>query len=551
MAFAFYTPVTVDHTKCGSSDSSNFPVLVSVTDARLATVSNGGHVQNANGYDIRPYADSGGVTALSFELVSYNATTGKVEMWVKVPTLSHTADTPIYLFYGDAGISTNGSSSSTWSNGFSDVQHWGNGSSLSTADSTGNATPTTSGSPAAGSGVVGGAVALDGSSSVDLGSGINSTLNGSAFTLSTSLNPSNNACVIFGARGSTHARVIGVGIWASGQYSLLEENVAVIAGFGTTDVGHWHRIVWVYNGSTHTFYVDGVQVGSPVSYTFAGNDTGTGPWGGTLAGGGQFTGSLDESYIASVARSADWILAEYNNQNSPSTFSSFGTEVPVGGGTIASGVGAALSPSMAMALAVAIAMGGGSAPSPSLAYAIGAAIASGSGNAPSQSLGAGAGAARALGSGTTLSATLAAGAGGAVASGAGASTAVTVATGSSSAIIIGFGNASSLSGSMEFAAGRSIASGAGLALSPSKAAAAGSSIASGVGNAPSTSVASGFGASLVFGNGASHSMSFVRGVALGTATVIPFYPPGRFIPDRIHARFIVDAIAATFTPDQS
>ncbi len=33
--------------------------------------------------------------------------------------------------------------------------------------------------------------------------------------------------------------------------------------------------------------------------------------------------------MASVARSADWITTEYNNQSAPGTFETLGTEVPV------------------------------------------------------------------------------------------------------------------------------------------------------------------------------------------------------------------------------
>ena len=51
--------LTIDHTKVPSTQS-NFTVLVSLTDPALKTVANGGHVANANGYDIGFYADSGG-----------------------------------------------------------------------------------------------------------------------------------------------------------------------------------------------------------------------------------------------------------------------------------------------------------------------------------------------------------------------------------------------------------------------------------------------------------------------------------------------------------
>ena len=44
--------ITINHTLCGGSDSSNFPVLISITDPSLKTIANGGHVHNSNGYDI-------------------------------------------------------------------------------------------------------------------------------------------------------------------------------------------------------------------------------------------------------------------------------------------------------------------------------------------------------------------------------------------------------------------------------------------------------------------------------------------------------------------
>jgi hypothetical protein len=43
--------------------------------------------------------------------------------------------------------------------------------------------------------------------------------------------------------------------------------------------------------------------------------------------GSFFDGLIDEARVANVARSADWITTEYNNQNSPSTFYTVGTEV--------------------------------------------------------------------------------------------------------------------------------------------------------------------------------------------------------------------------------
>ena len=43
-------------------------------------------------------------------------------------------------------------------------------------------------------------------------------------------------------------------------------------------------------------------------------------------GAGLFNGSIDEVRYSTAVRSANWILTEYNNQNSPSTFHYFGNQ---------------------------------------------------------------------------------------------------------------------------------------------------------------------------------------------------------------------------------
>src|SRR5689334_3489822 len=112
----FYVPLTVDHTKCGSADSTDFPVLVDITNAHFKTVANGGHVDNTSSTNsIRFYSDSGLTTLLKFERESYNASTGQVRAWVKIPTLSHSVDTVFYMKYGAPGDTTDVSDAhNTW-----------------------------------------------------------------------------------------------------------------------------------------------------------------------------------------------------------------------------------------------------------------------------------------------------------------------------------------------------------------------------------------------------------------------------------------------------
>ena len=115
--------MTIDHTKVPSTQS-NFTVLVSVTDPALKTVANGGHVANANGYDIGFYADSGGTTKLKWEVEKYDGTTGNLIAWVKIPSVSSSTDTVFYLMYGNSAINTDQSDPpNTWDSNFKGVWH--------------------------------------------------------------------------------------------------------------------------------------------------------------------------------------------------------------------------------------------------------------------------------------------------------------------------------------------------------------------------------------------------------------------------------------------
>jgi len=80
----------------GTSDLTNYPLTVILTDADLKTTANGGMVNNANGYDIGFYPDcSGSGTALEWEMESYSPTTGAIVAHVLRPTLSHTTNDTI------------------------------------------------------------------------------------------------------------------------------------------------------------------------------------------------------------------------------------------------------------------------------------------------------------------------------------------------------------------------------------------------------------------------------------------------------------------------
>src|SRR5579872_5586228 len=158
MAYAYKRTITVDHTKCGSSDSSNFAVLVKLDSSNcgttMKTVGNGGHIQNtitqSGGSAVTSPADAiftsdaAGTTQIPYETDYYDGTNGVWWVWVKVATLSHSSDTVFYLYYDDATVTTQQntgsySPSNVWDSNYSAVWHLPNGSSLNATDSTSNA----------------------------------------------------------------------------------------------------------------------------------------------------------------------------------------------------------------------------------------------------------------------------------------------------------------------------------------------------------------------------------------------------------------------------
>src|SRR5206468_3593643 len=117
----------------------NFPLVFMGTYSYLATTGNGGGVTNASGYDIVFTTNTSGSTILNHEIETYNGTTGAVNMWVQIPTLSHTTDTVFYVCYGNSAVTTSQEhATAVWDSNYKGVWHLPNGTTLTANDSTSN-----------------------------------------------------------------------------------------------------------------------------------------------------------------------------------------------------------------------------------------------------------------------------------------------------------------------------------------------------------------------------------------------------------------------------
>jgi hypothetical protein len=64
-----------------------------------------------------------GVTKLDHEIERYNSSSGELIAWVKIPLLSSTTDTVIYMYYGNPDATDQQNIEGVWSNGFVGVYH--------------------------------------------------------------------------------------------------------------------------------------------------------------------------------------------------------------------------------------------------------------------------------------------------------------------------------------------------------------------------------------------------------------------------------------------
>jgi hypothetical protein len=335
--YLYRKAIIINCDKVSNTDQSNFPVLISLTDASLRNIARGGKVQNSHGYDIIFTLSDG--TLLNYEVESYDNTTGRLVAWVKMPTVFASHGTPFYMYYGNSSITTSQENkTAVWDSDYKGIWHLGEtgaGHASDYKDSTTNANNSTN----AGNqpiqttdGQMDGAQTFNGTSSyinVLNSASLNIT---NALTIEAWIKPNLGA----------HQKIItkdATLLYEKQPFNLGFNNTgnAVIfyAGNGTTafsasapssnTAGVWSHIVAVYDGAAIKVYKDGVA-GSPTARTGNLYTDNTNIQFGQWGSGFNFSGSIDEVRISDVARSADWIKTEYNNEHSLSSFYTVGEE---------------------------------------------------------------------------------------------------------------------------------------------------------------------------------------------------------------------------------
>ena len=310
----------------GNTALTALPVMLSLDDADLARA-------RPDRSDLAFTADDA-TTRLAHDLETFDSTT--LTVWVRIPTLSATTDTTIYLYYGNAAPPAT-TPEMVWSESFLAVYHLhqdpGPGQAGQIRDATANAHHATAESSfSAGdsmSSPLGRAIDFNGSNScitvptVDVGNQftISAWMNLNAVSqirsiVSNSQDGSNTDGFRFfvNSNGSSDRKV-----WLETGNGGQTNSVTTIANAITTQ--QWEHVAVLVdrtNGAA-TVMVDGAiaTTDNTIRNDFS---TASSLEIGRMKTNNVFDGMLDEVVIASTLRSVEWIQTAYKNQRAPMDF---------------------------------------------------------------------------------------------------------------------------------------------------------------------------------------------------------------------------------------
>jgi len=287
---------------------SGFPLLVRLNSGNF-TFSQAA----ADGGDIR-FATVAGM-ALPYQIEQWDPANGQAAIWVRIPSIAANARQEIKMYWGKTGVGSesNGAAVFSASNGFASVSHLNE----TLADELGNTTPTNNGTTV-GTGMIGEGRHFVVGQGVDCGQNITAFPSGGA---------SHSTTFWYRSDSATWATLLRWGqTMTSGQVEIvlgappattLSMNGywsgATMTGATRVPQGQWTHVAYTYNNTAGKLYVNGT-----LDATAAGALSLPNPavmqLGAGSGSGYTFAGDMDEVRVSSVARSANWVKLEYENQ---------------------------------------------------------------------------------------------------------------------------------------------------------------------------------------------------------------------------------------------
>ncbi len=317
----FRKNMTLNHTMV-KTDLTDFPIVIDITDPDLKTKA------QTDGDDI-VFTDTANNT-LKHEIEFFDSITGHIVAWIKIPQLSSTTDTELYMYYGNPSAANQQNRTAVWDSNYLTVQHMAEISTIR-YDST------KYGNNATTSGTITKTIKIDGAdlfTSNKYARIPQGFLPISAITVELWMKPTFYSTSIWAKyinTGPTTTRGISGGqssktadrwymglTWDSGAKSFSTGDI-------TTGLV-WNHVVITWNGTYATAYLNGAKIKE-------GTASGTPDWtnkpvylGSNYYGAEGFNGAIDEVRISNIVRQENWIGTTYNIEKNPTLFCATGTE---------------------------------------------------------------------------------------------------------------------------------------------------------------------------------------------------------------------------------
>ena len=284
----------------------NFPVLVKLNKDGFDFKQT-----KAGGDDIR-FVDAAG-TPLAYQIEEWDAAAGTASIWVRIPVIKGNAHQVIKMFWGkaDAASESNGKAVFNESNGYLSTWHMSDPvkDECGTVESKNVGTTSTIG-------MIGTARHFAGQQGIACGEKIlNYPLGASPH--STELwyrsDAANMDLVCWGREGRSPAGKVRMQL-QSPSHIYIDSDGGSFHAASTLPKSEWVQVVHTYDGKTGQVYINGKLDVSAPTQTTMNILSPLGLWLGGWCNGYNFVGDMDEVRISKVARSADWVRLQFENQ---------------------------------------------------------------------------------------------------------------------------------------------------------------------------------------------------------------------------------------------
>ena len=327
--------LTIDNSS-QTEDLTDFPVTVRLSSSRI----NYSATQDS-GEDIR-FIDADGTSVLPHEIEIWNES-GESIVWVKVPQIDGSSDSNyIMMYYGNGTVSDGQDAQDVWDADFFLVWHCnqqpsGGEDILDSTASSCNGRSSNMESDDRVQGYIGYGLNLDGSNEwvdpegpLDLGF-FHDTDTYETFEVWIKADDTSSDQTLFEEGGSTNGFLVGLN---ANTVLLATRNSSsqVTVNTAFTDTAGFHYIAGMFENGTLRSYLDASVQSQVAGYSSIGTHSGEPGIGasadsdavGHSGAGYYFDGIIDELRLSVIARSADWIAAQYSSMSD--SFITFGRE---------------------------------------------------------------------------------------------------------------------------------------------------------------------------------------------------------------------------------